>query len=84
MQLLVHSAGGLLLLLSITTLSVFKPWGLTRYGRRELPKSRSVPPLPKSEMTGAGLKILLAVIGVILASFLVLHLASGGFGHHGH
>jgi hypothetical protein len=33
MQLVVHSAGGLLVLLVITTLSVFKPWGRTPYGR---------------------------------------------------
>jgi hypothetical protein len=31
-----HSAGGLLVLLVITTLSVYKPWGLTLYGRRKL------------------------------------------------
>ena len=35
MELVVHSGGGLLVLLAITTLSVFKPWGLTRYGQRK-------------------------------------------------
>lgn len=35
MQLLVHSAGGLLVLLMITGLSVFKPCGRTRYGLRK-------------------------------------------------
>ena len=34
-QLLVHAAGGLLVLLVATTLSVYKPWGRTRYGRRK-------------------------------------------------
>jgi hypothetical protein len=34
-QLLVHAAGGVLVLLTITTLSVFKPWGRTPYGRRK-------------------------------------------------
>jgi hypothetical protein len=34
-QLAVHAAGGLLVLLVITTLSVFKPWGRTRYGLRK-------------------------------------------------
>jgi hypothetical protein len=33
--LLVHPSGGLLVLLAAMTLSVFKPWGLTRYGRRQ-------------------------------------------------
>jgi hypothetical protein len=36
MQLLVHAVGGLLVLLVVVTLSVFKPWGRTGYGRRKL------------------------------------------------
>jgi hypothetical protein len=35
-QLAVHAAGGLLVLLVPAVLSVYKPPGLTRYGRREL------------------------------------------------
>jgi hypothetical protein len=34
-QLVVHAGGGLLVLLAATTLSVFKPWGRTSYGRRK-------------------------------------------------
>jgi hypothetical protein len=34
-QLVVHAAGGLLVLLAATTLSVYKPWGMTSYGRRK-------------------------------------------------
>jgi hypothetical protein len=34
-QLVVHAAGGLLVLLAATTLSVHKPWGMTPYGRRK-------------------------------------------------
>jgi hypothetical protein len=33
-QLVLHAAGGLLLLLVATTLSVYKPWGKTPHGRR--------------------------------------------------
>jgi hypothetical protein len=33
-QLVVHAVGGLLVLLTATSLSVFKPWGRTPYGRR--------------------------------------------------
>jgi hypothetical protein len=33
-QFVVHAGGGLAVLLTATTLSVFKPWGITRYGRR--------------------------------------------------
>lgn len=32
--LVVHAAGGLLVLLTATVLSVYKPWGKTAYGRR--------------------------------------------------
>ena len=84
MQLLVHSAGGLLVLLVITTLSVLKPWGLTRAGHRDRQKLRNAPQLPESETTGVGLKIFFIAVGVLLATFLVLHLANGGLGHHGH
>ena len=35
-QLAVHAAGGLLVLLAATTLSVYKPWGMTPYGRRKM------------------------------------------------
>ncbi|HXV82444.1 MAG TPA: hypothetical protein VEG60_21465 [Candidatus Binatia bacterium] len=34
-QLVVHAAGALLVLLAVTTLSVYKPWGMTAYGRRK-------------------------------------------------
>ena len=33
---LIHSAGGLLVLLAAIILSIFKPWGLTPYGRRQV------------------------------------------------
>jgi hypothetical protein len=33
-ELVAHAGGGLLVLLVAATLSVFKPWGKTRYGRR--------------------------------------------------
>ena len=36
---LVHAGGGLLVLLAATTLSVFKPWGLTPYGRRRISRA---------------------------------------------
>lgn len=34
-HLVVHAVGGLVILLVATTLSVFKPWGKTGYGRRK-------------------------------------------------
>jgi hypothetical protein len=46
MELLVHAGGGLLQLLVITVLSVFKPWGRTGYGSRKLQKEREKSPGP--------------------------------------
>jgi hypothetical protein len=39
-QLLVHAVGGLLVLFAATVLSVYKPWGMTPYGRRKLNEQR--------------------------------------------
>lgn len=45
-------------------------------------------PDPDNEPTAAsrplGLKVFLAIIGVIVAGFVVLHLTGGGLGSHGH
>ncbi len=38
--LVVHAAGGILVLLVVTILSVYKPWGLTRYGRHKQQERR--------------------------------------------
>jgi len=42
-ELVVHATGGLVVLLFITVLSVYKPWGLTVYGRRKQKEQRRVP-----------------------------------------
>ena len=34
-HLVLHAAGGLVVLLVATTLSIFKPWGKTSYGKRK-------------------------------------------------
>ena len=73
MQLAWDAGLALLVLILITTLSVYKPWGLTSYGRRRLP------PRPDVE-TPLGLKVFLVGVGVIvLVGFVVSH--HGGHGH---
>jgi hypothetical protein len=42
-QLVVHAGGGLLVLLAAASLSVFKPWGRTPYGRRVQDERRKEP-----------------------------------------
>ena len=73
----------ILLLLVVTTLGVYKPWGLTRYGRRKQQERRNVQRQPNNE-TPLGVKIFFAVIGVLVLLFVVLHLTGNGFESHGH
>jgi uncharacterized membrane protein len=77
-----HSGGGLLVLLAATILSVYKPWGLTAYGRG---KQRGGESELEHQTNGTpwGLYALIG-FGVLALAFLVSHLAVGGFGQHGH
>src|SRR5258708_3653589 len=77
-----HSLATLLLLV-VTTLGVYKPWGLTRYGRRKQQELRKVQQQPDNE-TPLGVKIFFAVPGVLVLVFVVLHLTGNGFESHGH
>jgi hypothetical protein len=95
----VHAGGGLLVLLATTTLSVYKPWGRTRYWRRKQQErldtrggTRMSSPLTLPD-TGneatrdafpLGLKIFLAIVGVSVTAFVLLHLTGGGPASHGH
>jgi len=65
------------------TLGVYKPWGLTRYGRGKRQEQRKVQPQPNNE-TPLGVKIFYAVIGVLVLVVVALHLTGHGFGSHGH
>ena len=73
----------ILLLLVITTLGVYKPWGLTRYGRRKQQERRRVQQ-QSDKKTPLGVKIFFVVIGVLALVFVVLHLTGHGFERHGH
>ncbi len=73
----------ILLLLVVTTLGVYKPWGLTRYGRRKQQQRRKVSQQPDNQ-TPLGIKIFLGAIGVLVLLFVVLHLTGHGFESHSH
>ncbi len=85
-ELLGDVSGAVLVLLVVTTLSVYKPWGLTRYGRRKEHKQSKVPlELDNETPTPLGFKILLAGICVLVVVFkLVLHLTGHSLETHGH
>jgi hypothetical protein len=96
--LVVHAAGGILVLLVVTILSVYKPWGLTRYGRRKQqerqyqflrsPQTVGVKAMsdPDNETTGdglsRGLKIFLAA--GIGVFLVVVHVSMHLTGHSFH
>lgn len=80
-QLVGDAAFAVMVLVLITVISIFKPWGRTRYGQRMLDKSRA-----NEESAGPGAipfrtKIFLAAIGFFLIAFVAFHLAGGGLGH---
>lgn len=103
-QLVVHATGGLLVLLVPAVLSVYKPRGLTPYGRRKqheqrvpsqqpaLPSQRpslesnsDIDVWPSGESITIRLhrKYVLGFIAIIVAvHVIILHITSGGLGHH--
>ena len=82
-QLVVDAGAAILLLMITTTLSVYKPWGLTAHGRRT--EERVAPASSVAVLRPAmpvGLKVSLAIAGTIVATIVVIHLAGGGMGRH--
>jgi hypothetical protein len=75
-----HSGGGLLVILLSTILAVYKPWGLTPYGRRQ--RNAGAARDPESTATLPIRAYLLLGTLTIVVLFLVWHLISGG--PHGH
>jgi hypothetical protein len=77
-QLVVHAAGGLLLLVAATALSIYKPWGMTSYGRRQqvagIPAGASFPV--------RGITIFLGIAGLVATLLIVHHLVGGALHHH--
>ncbi len=97
LQLVLHPIGGLFVLVMATVLSIYKPWGLTPYGRRFGHPSQSVqtarihtPAVAEisvashpSQKRAVGWERVLGIhaIGVAIL-MLVLHIAGGGLRQH--
>jgi hypothetical protein len=91
-----HSGGGLLVLLVNTMLSVYKPWGRTQYWLRKQYEQREVLPAEFSSRPESDVGVVLGsttktprwvfVVGVLTIVlsllFLVAHLISGGMRNH--
>lgn len=79
-QLVVDASLAIVVLLVTTTLSIYKPWGLSAYGRRRQSggAASAVGASPASRLRIA------LIVGLALAVFVVVHILKGGLGHHGH
>lgn len=79
-QLAVHAAGGLLVLLAITALSVYKPWGLTQYGLRKREERQDE---TRRSRRSVGVKAVfdpaIATVGNSRSRWLRISLAAGAF-----
>jgi amino acid transporter len=80
LQLVADAGAALMALLVATTLSVYKPWGLTSYGRCSEVVARNL----DRAATASDFWKWLWLIGfvVVVALFAILHLTGGGL--HGH
>ena len=82
LQLVGDAAAALFVLLVTTTLSVYKPWGMTPYGiRRESEATAGRRLAFNRRSRPAGRYVLIGIIGFVLL-IVVLHLF--GIGLHGH
>jgi hypothetical protein len=97
-QLAVHATGGLLVLLLVTALSVYKPWALTRYGQTRQQERRYEPrrsrqavgvtpmPGPGNETIGDGLSrgLRISLAAGVAAFLVVVHISMYLAGHSLH
>jgi len=82
-QLVADSGLALLVLLATTTLAVYKPWGMTRYGRRKQHDDTGVRPDRESTTsTPRWVKIFGIIVLVLVMLFVILHLTGRGLGGH--
>ena len=78
-QLIADAGAAMVALLVATTLSVYKPWGLTSYGRQVLNIDASAT-LRSSGTAWKAVWILGLLLAIVL--FVIVHLSQGGFHHH--
>lgn len=83
-----HALLALVLLMTATVLAIYKPLGLTAYGRRKQGHSRSAireaatAPSGSSQGTPRWVYLCGALAAAIILLFVLMHLAGGNFRHH--
>ena len=82
-QLIADAGAALLVLLVITTISVYKPWGRTSYGLAIQQESQTIFLATVLKIRKPWiLYLLLGTIFLVILLFIVLHLMDGGLGGH--
>lgn len=82
-QLIADAGAALLVLLVATMLSVYKPWGRSRYGlRKQLEQNKQVTVRESIKRKSWVFYLLLGLIALVILMFIVLHLTGGGLGNH--
>jgi hypothetical protein len=79
-QLVIDASLAILVLLVTTTLSIYKPWGLTAYGRS---RQAGASPSAAAGSPTSGLKMA-SIVALVFAVLISVHILKGGLGHHGH
>ena len=79
-QLIADAGAAMVALLVATTLSVYKPWGLTSYGRGVLNMTDASATTRSSTVGWKAVWILGLLLALVL--FVIAHLSQGGFHHH--
>lgn len=74
-QLVLDASAAIAVLLFATILSIYKPWGLTRWGVRARDAEAEAKPLAGSA------KLVVALVVLALGAFVTVHLAGGGMHH---
>ena len=84
-QLVADAGAALLVLLVATTLSVYKPRGVTPYGRRKQQSNSDTGVAPGRELntgTSRWVYVFGIIVIVLLVLFVIKHLTGGGLGGH--
>ena len=82
-QLIADAGAAMLILLIATTLSVYKPWGVTPYGLRRLQEQQKRASNRRQTIKKSWLLyILIGLICLVILMFIILHLTGGGLGNH--
>ena len=75
-QLIADAGAALLVLLATTTISVYKPWGMTPFGISKLRKK-----VPKEASKSKGLYVVIGLL-IFVILFVIIHLMGGGLHSH--